>query len=68
MLSRVERKVCQYFGQMSFSSGLAFGNSILMGRQLLPSLSDFMIGVIIALCHFSGICPVEIDIMKILVR
>ena len=55
----------------SFSSVLAAGHSSLMGRQFLPmllSLPGFRIGMIIALCHISGICQVEIDRHKMLVR
>ena len=50
-------------GSRSFSSVLAAGHSRLNGLQFLPmllSLLGFGIGVIIALCHISGICPVEI--------
>ena len=32
------------------------------------SLPGSRIGMIIALCHISGICPVEIDRLKMLVR
>ena len=52
-------------GGRSFSGVLAVGHSRLIGRQFLP---DFRIGIIIALCHISGICPVEIDRLKMLVR
>ena len=58
-------------GSRSSSSILAVGHSKLIGRQFLPmlfSLPVFMIGMIIALCHISGICPVEIDKLKMLVR
>ena len=64
MLSRVERDVCQYFGQQEFFSILTAGHSRLMRHEFLPMLSSlpgFGIGMIIALCHISGICPVEID-------
>ena len=64
MLSRVERGVCQYLGSRSFSSAMAAGHSRLIGRQFLPmllSLPGIRTGKIIALCHISGICPVEID-------
>ena len=47
------------------------GHSRLIVRQFLPmllSLQGFMIGMIIALCHISGICTVEIDRLKMLVR
>ena len=55
----------------SFSGDFAAGHIKLMGRQVLPilmSLPSFMIGIIIALCHTSCICPVEIDRLKMLVR
>ena len=70
MLRRVERDVCQYLGSRSYSSVLADGRSRLIVRQFLSMLSlpSFMIGMIIALCHISGICPVEIDRLKMLVR
>ena len=47
-------------GNRSFSSVLAIRQ---FERQFLPmlSLSGFRIGMIIALCHISGICPVEIE-------
>ena len=48
----------------SFSSVLAAGHSRLICRQfllMLLSLPGFKIGMIIALCHISGICPVEIE-------
>ena len=59
------------FGSRSFSNVLAAGQSRLIGRQFLPmllSLPGFRIGMIIALCHISDICPVEIDRLKMLVR
>ena len=59
------------FGSRSFSGALAAGNCRLIGRQFLPmmlSLPGSRIGMIIALCHISGICPVEIDRLKMLVR
>ena len=59
------------FGNRSFSSVLAAGHSRLIGRQFLPmllSLPCFRIEMIIALCHISGICSVEIDRLKMLVR
>ena len=59
------------FGSRSFSSILAAGHSRLMGRQFLPmllSLPGFRIWIITDLCHISGICPVEIDRLKMLVR
>ena len=58
-------------GSRSFSSVLAAVYSGLIGRQFLSillSLPCFRIGMIIALCHISGICPVEIDRLKMLVR
>ena len=59
------------FYSRSFSSVLSAGHSRLIRRQFLPmllSLLGFRIGMIIALCHISGICPVEIDRLKVLVR
>ena len=59
------------FGSMSLSSVFAAGHSRLMGRQyllILLSLPGFRIVMIIALCHILGICPVEIDRLKMLVR
>ena len=57
-------------GSRSFSSILFAGHSRINWRQFLPMLSlpGFRIGMIIALCHISGICPVEIDRLKMLVR
>ena len=58
-------------GSISFSIVLAAGHSRLIGLQFLPmllSLPGSRIGIIIALCHISGICPVEIDRLKMLVR
>ena len=58
-------------GSRSSYSVLAAGHSRLIGRQFLPmllSLPGLRIGMIIALCHISGICPVEIDRLKMLVR
>ena len=58
-------------GSRSFSSDLAAGHSRLIGRQFLPMslfLPGFGIGMIIALCYISGICPVVIDRLKMLVR
>ena len=58
-------------GSRGFFSVLVAGHRRLIGRQFLPmmlSLPDFRIGMIIALCHISGICPVEIDRLKMLVR
>ena len=59
------------FGSRSSSSALAAEHSKIMGRQFLPMLlllPGFRIGMIIALCHISGICPVEIDRLKMFVR
>ena len=57
-------------GCRSFYSVLVAGHSKLIGRQFLSMLSlpGFGIGMIIALLHISGICPVEIDRLKMLVR
>ena len=60
-------------GSRNFSSVWAAGHSRLIGRQFLPmslfmSLPGNRIGMIIALCHISGICPVEIDRLKMFVR
>ena len=58
------------YGSRRFSSEFAAGHSRLMGRLILPILSSwpgYGIWVIIALCNISGICPVEIDRLKILV-
>ena len=58
-------------GNASFSSVLATGHSSLMARQFSPmvsSLPDLRIGMIIVLSHISGICPVEIDRSKMVVR
>ena len=55
----------------SFSSVLAAVLSRLIGRQFLPmvlSLPGFRIWTIIALCHSSGICLVDIDRLKMLLR
>ena len=54
-------------GSSSYSIVLAAGHSRLIRRKFLPilfSLPGFRIGMIIALCHISGICPVEIDRLK----
>ena len=59
------------FGSRNFSSVMAAGHSRLIGRLFLPtmlSLPGLGIGMIIALCHISGICPVEIDRLNMLVR
>ena len=58
-------------GRRRFYCVLDTGHSRLMGRQILPmllSLPGFGIEKNIALCHISGICPVEIDRLKMLVR
>ena len=71
MLRMVERDVCQYSDNMSFSSVLAAGHCRQMVRQFLPiflSSPGFRIGMVIASCHTSGISPVEIGRLKILVR
>ena len=64
--------VCQYFRQQDlFQDLLAAGYSRLIGRQFMPmllSLPGFRIEMIIALCHISGICPIEIDRLKMVVR
>ena len=54
-------------GSISSSSDMVAGHSRLIGRQFLPmllSLPGVRIGMIIPLCHISGICPVEIDRLK----
>ena len=59
------------FGSRSFSSVLAAGHSKLIGGQFFPKLSSlpgFRIGMIIALCNISGICPVNIDRFNMFVR
>ena len=49
-------------GSKSFFSVLATGHSRQMWRQFLLMLSSLPgFRMIIALCHISGICPVEID-------
>ena len=58
-------------GSRSFSCVLAAGHSRIIGRQFLPmvlSMPGFRIGMIIALCHISCICPVRIDRLKALWR
>ena len=58
-------------GSRSFSSVLFTGRSRLIGRHFLPILSfmpGIMNGMIIALCHIPGICPVDICRLKMLVR
>ena len=70
--SHVEQggKGCVSIFCSSSSSDMAAGYSRLIGRQFLPmfqSLSGFRIGMIIALRHISVICPVVIDILKMLV-
>ena len=54
----------------SFSSVLGTGPSRLIGRHFLTMLflPGFKIGMIIDSCHISGIRPVEIDRLKMLVR
>ena len=52
------------FDSRNFSNVLVAGHIRLIGRQFLPissSLPDFLIGMIIALCHISGICIDMID-------
>ena len=71
MLSRVERDVCQYFGQQELFQPFGRWHSRQIGRQFMPmllSLPGLRIRMIIALCHIIGICPVEIDRSKMLVR
>ena len=71
MLSRIERDVCQYLGKHELFQRFGRWAHRLIGRQFLPmllSLPGVRIGMIIALCHISGICPVEIDRLKMLVR
>ena len=63
--------VSVFLGSISFSSVVAAGHSRLIGRQFLPmslSLPGFRIGMIIALCHNTGICPFEIDRLMNLAR
>ena len=58
-------------GSRSISSILATGHSKQMGRQFMPmllSLPGLRIGMIIAFCHISGICPVETNRLKMLMR
>ena len=58
-------------GSRSFPSVFAAGHSSLIWHQFLPmllSLPGFRIGMIIALCHISGICPIEIYRLKMFVR
>ena len=71
MLNWMETVVCQYIGQQGFSRVLAAVNSKHVGRHFLPILSSlpgFRVGMIIALCHISGIFPSEIERLKMLVR
>ena len=59
------------FGGRSFSSILAAGYSRRIGRRFKPmllSMPGFRIGMITSLCHISGICPVEVDRLKMLVK
>ena len=55
--------------EQCISSVLAAGHCGLMRHQflrMLLSMLDFLVGMIIALCHISGICPVEIgDVSEI---
>ena len=58
-------------GSRSYSCALAAEQSRLIGHHFLTmllSFQDFRIGMIIALCHISGICLVESDRLKILLR
>ena len=58
-------------GSRSVSSVLAAGHSRLMGCMfllMLLYLPGIRIGMIIASFHISGICPVEIDRLKMIVR
>ena len=58
-------------GSRSYYSVLAAGRSSIIGSKFLPMLlflPGFRIGMIIALCHISGICSVEIDRLKMLMR
>ena len=57
------------FDSRSLSSVLAAGHSRLIGRHFLPMLSlpVYRIGMIIALCLISDICPVEIVRLMMLV-
>ena len=58
-------------GSRNFCRTLATGHSMLIVRQSLPmllSLPGTRIVMIIALCHISAICIVEIDRLKMLVR
>ena len=58
------------FGSRSYSRVLADVHSRQIWRLFLPmlmSLPGSMIGMGIALCHISGICPVEIDRLEMLV-
>ena len=62
--------VCMFVGR-SFLCVLAAEHGRLMGRQIIPmssSLPDVRIRMNIALYHISGICPVEIDRLKMFVR
>ena len=52
-------------GCSSFSSVLVTGHQFL---PMLLSLPGFGLGMTIALCPISGICPVEIDRLKMFVR
>ena len=71
LVLKTQRDVYQFFGSRSFSSVLAARHSRLIGRQFLSMLLPFPgfgIGMIINLCHISGICPVEIDRLNMLLR
>ena len=43
-------------------------SAFIVDSAMLLSLPGLRIGMIVALCHISGICPVEIDRLKMLVR
>ena len=71
MLSRFEIDVCKYFWESEFSRVLAPGHISLIRRKFFPMLSfldGFVMWMIMDLCHMPGICPVEINRLKILVR
>ena len=57
--------MCQYFGQQELFQRFDRWPQFL---PMLLSLPGFRIGMIIALCYISGICPVEIDGLKMLVK
>ena len=59
------------FGSRRFSRVLTAGHSRMMRRQFLPMFSSLPgcgIGMIIVLCHSSGIFSQEIERFKMLVR